>query len=154
MKIKLLTPDLTSVAHSQPANAAQTGSNDNARDIIPLVARILLSAIYLVSGVNKILNPAGTQEYMAASGMFLTGLFLGVAIAIELGGGLSLLLGYKTRTGAAALVIFLIAATLIFHTNLADPLQQLMFLKNLGLLGGLLLVMQYGPGRISLDRTR
>jgi len=63
------------------------------------------------------------------------------------------LLGYKTRLGAAALIIFLIPATLIFHTNLADPIQQIMFLKNLGLLGSLLLVLQHGPGRISLDRT-
>ncbi|NJN59045.1 MAG: DoxX family protein [Leptolyngbyaceae cyanobacterium SL_5_9] len=151
MKIKLLAPDSASLPNSQPAPAAHI-SHD--RDIIPLVSRILLSAIYLVSGVNKILNPAGTQEYMAANGMFWTGLFLVVAIAIELAGGLSLLLGYKTRLGAIALIIFLIPATLIFHTNFAEPIQQIMFLKNLGLLGGLLLVMQYGPGRISLDRTR
>lgn len=150
MKIKLLAPDSASYPNSQPVSVTQT-SND--QDIIPLVARILLSAIYLVSGVNKILNPAGTQEYMAANGMFWTGLFLVLAIAIELAGGLSLLLGYKTRLGAIALIIFLIPATLIFHTNLADPIQQIMFLKNLGLLGGLLLVMQSGPGRISLDRT-
>jgi putative oxidoreductase len=149
MKIKLLAPDSAS-PNSRPANAAQV-SHD--RDIIPLVARILLAAIYLVSGVNKILNPAGTQEYMAANGMFWTGLFLVAAIAIELAGGLSLLLGYKTRLGAIALIIFLIPATLIFHTNFADPIQQIMFLKNLGLLGGLLLIMQDGPGRLSLDRT-
>jgi len=151
MKIKLLAPDSASLPNSQPASTAQ---GDGDRDIIPLIARILLSAIYLVSGINKILNPAGTQEYMAANGMFWTGLFLVGAIAIELAGGLSLLLGYKTRLGAIALIIFLIPATLIFHSNLADPIQQIMFLKNLGLLGGLLLVMQSGPGRISLDRTR
>jgi putative oxidoreductase len=150
MKIKLLAPDSASSPNSRPANAAQV-SHDS--DIIPLIARTLLAAIYLVSGVNKILNPAGTQEYMAANGMFWTGLFLVAAIAIELAGGLSLLLGYKTRLGAIALIIFLIPATLIFHTNFADPIQQIMFLKNLGLLGGLLLVMQYGPGRISLDRS-
>ena len=152
MKIKLLALDPTVHQNSQSASVTQASSSD--RDIVPLIARILLSAIYLVSGVNKILNSAGTQEYMSANGMFWTGLFLGVAIAIELGGGLSLLLGYKTRLGATALVVFLISATLVFHTNLADPMQQLMFLKNLGLLGGLLLVIQYGPGRISLDRTR
>ncbi|WP_347277734.1 DoxX family protein [Oculatella sp. FACHB-28] len=151
MKIKILAPDSASYPNSQPTSTTQA-SND--RDIVPLIARILLSSIYLVSGVNKILNPVGTQEYMAANGMFWTGLFLVAAIAIELAGGLSLLLGYKTRLGAIALVIFLIPATLIFHTNFADPIQQIMFLKNLGLLGGLLLVMQYGPGRISLDRTR
>ncbi|HEY9658934.1 MAG TPA: DoxX family protein [Allocoleopsis sp.] len=122
------------------------------RNYIPLIARILLAALFLWSGIGKILNPAGTQQYMASHGMPLTGLFLIAAIVIELGGGLSLLLGYKPRIGALALAVFLVVATLIFHTNLSDSIQQIMFLKNLSILGGLLMVMQYGVGNIALRR--
>lgn len=147
MKIKLLAPT---------SNARQNGVTRQASysdsDVIPLVARILLAALFLWSGVNKILHPIGTQQYMTANGMFWTGLFLVGAIALELGGGLSLLLGYKARIGAAALIVFLIPATLIFHTNLADQIQQIMFMKNLAILGGLLMVIQSGAGRIALDR--
>jgi putative oxidoreductase len=122
------------------------------KNVISLVARILLSALFLLSAFNKIMNPAGTQQYMTANGMPLVGLFYIAAIAIELGGGLSVLLGYKVRIGAIALAIFLIPATLIFHTNFADQIQQIMFMKNLAIFGGLLMIVQYGAGRISLDR--
>ncbi|MBD2461916.1 DoxX family protein [Oscillatoria sp. FACHB-1407] len=126
------------------------------RNHIPLIARILLSALFLVSGINKILNPAATQDYMASAGMPLTGLFLVAAIALELGGGLSVLLGYRARWGAIALIGFTAIATLIFHTNLSDQLQQIMFLKNLAIIGGLLMIVQYGSGTIALlpDRNR
>lgn len=120
------------------------------RNHIPLIARILLAGLFLWSGVNKILQPAATQEYMASYGMPLTGLFLVGAIALELLGGLSLLLGYKARIGTTLLIIFLISATLIFHTNFADPMQQIQFFKNLSILGGLLMVLQHGPGNIAL----
>lgn len=62
------------------------------------------------------------------------------------------MLGYKARSGAIALAVFLIPATLIFHTNFADRIQQIMFMKNLAILGGLLMIIQYGAGRISLDK--
>lgn len=105
-----------------------------------------------MSGVDKVLHPIGTQQYMASYGMPLTGLFLLAAIAVEIGGGLSVLLGYKTRWGAIALAIFLIPATLIFHTNFTDQIQTIMFMKNLAILGGLLMIIQYGSGRIALGR--
>lgn len=122
------------------------------KNVISLIARILISALFLVSAVNKISDPAGTQQYMTAKGMPLVGLLYLAAVAIELGGGLSVLLGYKTRWGAIALAIFLIPATLIFHTDFADRVQQIMFMKNLAILGGLLTIVQYGAGKISLDR--
>lgn len=122
------------------------------KNVISLVARILLSALFLWSGVNKILNPVATQQYMAANGMPLVGLLYLATVLIELGGGLSVLLGYKIRWGAIALAIFLIPATLIFHTNFANQIQQIMFMKNLAIFGGLLMLVQYGAGRISLDR--
>ena len=122
------------------------------KNVISLVARILLSALFLWSAFNKIMNPAATQQYMTANGLPLVGLLYLATVAVELGGGLSVLLGYKVRWGAIALAIFLIPATLIFHTNFADRIQQIMFMKNLAIFGGLLMIIQYGAGRISLDR--
>ncbi len=122
------------------------------KNVISLIARILLSAIFIWSGVNKILNPAGTQQYMAANGLPLVGLLYLATVVVEVGGGLSVLLGYKARWGAIALALFLIPATLIFHTNFTDQMQQSAFMKNLAIFGGLLMIVQYGAGRISLDR--
>lgn len=116
------------------------------RNHLPLIARVLLSVLFIWSGINKVLHPLATQEYMASYGMPLTGLFLIAAIAVEIGAGLSLFFGYYARLGAIALAFLLVLATLIFHTNLGDPMQQLMFFKNLAILGGLLMVVQYGPG--------
>ena len=118
-----------------------------------LVGRVLLAAIFLLSGFNKIMDPAGTQGYMAAMGMtWATGLLYAGAIVLEIGGGVSVLLGYWARVGAAALVCFMIPTTLIFHSHFGDQNQLIHFLKNLAMVGGLLYVMAYGPGPLSLDR--
>ncbi len=121
------------------------------QNFVPLIARILLSIVFIRSGISKIMDPAGTQQFMASAGIPLTGLFLVSAIGFELVGAISVLLGYKTRWGAIALIIFLIPATLIFHTNFANSMQAIQFLKNLAIIGGLLMVVAYGPGSISLD---
>jgi putative oxidoreductase len=123
-----------------------------------LAARILISQIFLLSGVMKVMDPAGTAEQMAGRGMFWIPFFLWSAAAVELGGGLSLLLGYKARLAALALFLFLIPVTLTFHNwwTYPDPKEQhvnmLFFLHNLTLMGGLLLVMTFGPGPVSIDR--
>ena len=120
---------------------------------LSFLARICLSAIFIWSGSNKIMNPIATQENMFAHGMRLTSFFLVAAIALEILGGLSVLLGIKTRWGAAMLIIFLIPATLIFHHDLSTELEQAMFLKNLAMLGGLLMLIQYGGGNMVLLRA-
>ena len=117
---------------------------------LSLLARIFISALFLWSGTNKIINPVATQENMSAHGMPFTLVFLVGAIALEILGGLSVLLGIKTRWGAAMLIIFLIPATLIFHTDLGTEIEQAMFLKNLGILGGLLMLIRYGGGNLVL----
>ena len=117
---------------------------------LSLLARIFISALFLWSGTNKILNPVATQVNMSAHGMPFTLVFLVGAIALEILGGLSVLLGIKTRWGAAMLIVFLIPATLIFHTDLGTEIEQAMFLKNLGILGGLLMLIRYGGGSIVL----
>ena len=96
------------------------------------------------------MNPAATMENMSAHGMPLTSFFLAGAIALEMLGGLSVLLGIKVKWGAAMLIIFLIPATLIFHHDLSTELEQAMFLKNMAMLGGLLMLVQYGGGSLVL----
>ncbi len=125
----------------------------------PLAARILLSQIFLISGIQKVLDPAGTQAQMASRDMFLIPLFMWAAVAVELGGGLSLLLGWKARWGALLLLLFLIPVTLTFHNFWTYPpeqqkVQMLFFIHNLALMGGLLLVTCRGPGPVSLDPDR
>lgn len=149
MKLKIVTP-----ASDVNSENVQRDRQKKLNNLLSLAARVLLSALFLMSGINKILNPAGTQQYMASYGMPLTGLFLMGAIALELAGGLSVLLGYKARWGAIALIIFLIPATLIFHTNFADQMQTIQFMKNLAILGGLLIIVQSGSGDIAIKRDR
>lgn len=118
------------------------------RNQFPLLARILMSTIFIWSGIGKIMNPVGTQEYMSAYGMPLTLLFLVAAIVVEIFGGLSILLGIKPRWGAIVLALFLLPATFIFHTDFSDQIQQIMFFKNLAMLGGLIMIIQHGGGNI------
>ena len=121
------------------------------RNFIPLIARIFMSAIFLKSALGKIMDPAGTQQFMAAHGMPLAVLFLIGAIVLEVAGAISVLIGYKARWGAALLVVFMVPTTLIFHTKLSDPMQMIMFMKNLAIIGGLLMVVYFGAGPVSLD---
>ena len=118
---------------------------------ISLLSRVLICIIFLMAGFGKIMDPLGTMKYMMAMGMPFTGFFLICTIIIEIGGGLSLLLGYKAEWGARALFLFLIPVTLIFHHNFTDKMQMILFLKNLAILGALLQVSIYGAGALSLD---
>lgn len=121
------------------------------KQYLPLVGRILLGLIFVMSGFSKMSGFEGTQQHMAAQGIPLTALFLVGTILVEILGGLSVIIGYKARRGAAVLFLFLIPATLIFHTNFGDQTQMIMFLKNLAIMGGLLLVATFGPGPYSVD---
>jgi len=116
------------------------------RSYVPLLGRILLGLIFVMSGITKITGFEGTQQYMASQGMPATAFFLVGAIAVEILGGLSVILGLWARAGAVALVLFLIPATLIFHTDFSQQTQMIMFLKNLSIMGGLLLLVAQGPG--------
>ncbi len=119
------------------------------------MARLMISSVFIMSGVSKIFNFAGTKQYMIAYGMkMFTSFFLVAAIFLELAGSLSLLLGYKTKWGSIALLIFLLPATIIFHTDFSQQLQVIMFTKNLTTIGGILLLLYYGPGTLSLDNKK
>ncbi len=123
----------------------------NLQRYTPLVARIFLALIFIRSGLGKASNFAGTQEAIANAGLPLALLVTIFSIVFELAGGSSLILGYRARIGALLLLLFLIPATLVFHNFLADPSETTQFMKNLAIIGGLLLVMTYGSGPISFD---
>jgi putative oxidoreductase len=116
-----------------------------------LVGRILLVLIFLQSGIEKIMNFQGTTQYMASYGMPYTNFFLVFAIFVELIGSITVILGFSTRLGATLLLVFLIPTTLIFHTNFSDQMQVIMFMKNVSMFGGCLLLLSLGGGRFSLD---
>ena len=117
-------------------------------EVLALVGRLFLAIIFLAAAFGKITNFDGTVQYMEAHGMPAASFFCVAAIMIEGLGSISLILGYRSRWGASALSIFLIAATWVFHTA---PDQRIQLLKNLAILGGLLNVIALGPGPISLE---
>ena len=119
--------------------------------LVPFVGRILVAAIFILSGLGKIGAPAATQGYIAAMGLPAPLLAYIGAIVVELGGGLLLLAGYRTKLVAAALAVFSIVTAFVFHHALADQNQMIHFLKNFAMAGGLLQFVAYGAGRISVD---
>lgn len=121
-------------------------------EYIPLVARICLALIFLNSGVNHALGFPGFVDTIGQV-LPLAGLVAVFTVIFLLVGSIFLILGYKVRIGATLLIVFLIPTTLIFHNFLADPGELISFLKNLGLIGGLLLLIYTGPGKVSLDKT-
>ena len=121
---------------------------------VPAIGRVLLSVIFLMSGLSKIAAPVATAGYIASAGLPLPYVGLVAAILAEVGGGLLLLVGYQTRLAAVVLAVFSVAAALAFHNNLGDQNQMIHFLKNLAMAGGLLQVAAFGAGSFSLDARR
>jgi len=112
----------------------------------------MMAVIFLISGVGKVTAYAGTQAYMAAAGV--PGAVLPFVIALEVLGALALIAGYRTRLVSVALAVFTVAAALLFHNQLADQMQQVMFLKNLAIAGGFLFLAVHGAGAWSVDARR
>ncbi|UUT21920.1 DoxX family protein [Pseudomonas sp. T8] len=133
-------------------NSLSATSNTNAS--ISLIGRVLLSAIFILSGFSKIAAPAAMVGYIQSVGLPFPQLALGIAIVVELGGGLLLIAGYRTRLVALGLAVFSVATALAFHNNLGDQNQFIHFFKNIAMAGGLLQVVAYGAGRFSLDARR
>ena len=122
----------------------------------PLAGRIMLALIFLISGFAKIGNFAGTAGFMASKGIPFAEIALALAIIIEIGGGVMLVAGWKALWAALAIFLFLIPATLIFHNFWAVEAAQFQnqmnhFLKNVCILGGMLYIMAYGSGPLSID---
>lgn len=121
-------------------------------NLAELSGRILLASIFVLSGFTKIGGYAGTQGYMEAMGV--PGALLPLVILTELGGGLLIVLGLWTQLTALALAGFTLLAALLFHRNFGDPMQMILFLKNVAIAGGFLLLVARGAGPLSLDARR
>ena len=120
---------------------------------INLAGRILLAQMFLMAGLSKIGAYAGTQGYMESMGV--PGALLPLVIALEVGGALALILGWQTRLTALALAGFSLVAAVIFHANLVDQMQMILFMKNFAIAGGLLVVAAQNPAHsLSLDGRR
>lgn len=125
----------------------------------PLVGRILLALIFIVSGFGKLTGWEGTLGYMASKGLPMTEALLALTILIEIGGGLMLALGFQARWAALALFLFLIPTSVIFHNfwTLSGPdafMQMMQFQKNLAIMGGMLYIMTFGSGPYSLQQEK
>jgi putative oxidoreductase len=114
------------------------------------VGRVLLSLIFLLSGIQKLGDYAGSQQYMEAMGV--PGILIIPTIALEIGGALAVMIGWRARAAALLLAGFCLATAAIFHSNFADQMQTILFLKNLAIAGGFLLIVAHGPGAFSLGR--
>lgn len=114
-----------------------------------LIARMLLAAIFFMSGLSKIGAYAGTQGYMESQGV--PGMFLPLVIGAEIIGSVLIVIGWQARYAALALAGFSVVSALLFHFNFADQMQSIMFMKNLAIAGGLLLLYSRGAGELSLD---
>lgn len=121
---------------------------------ISTLGRVLLAALFLMSGLSKLGSAAATTAYIASAGLPLPGVAYILTVIVEVGGGLLLLVGLQARLAAAVLAVFTVAAALFFHSNFADQNQMVHFLKNFAIAGGLLQVAAWGAGQWSLDARR
>jgi len=126
----------------------------NTNAAFALGGRFLLAILFILSGVSKLGAAAATQAYIAKVGLPLPVLAYVAAVVVELGAGLMLLVGYRTRAAALALVLFTLAAAVFFHNQFGDRNQFIHFMKNLAICGGLLQVYVFGAGGFSIDGRR
>lgn len=124
---------------------------DKLNGYIPLISRILLGVMFVLAGAGKLADPAGTAGYMSSVG--LPGILVWPTIALEILGGLAIIVGYQTRYAALALAAFCVASAALFHNNFADQTQMIMFLKNMAITGGFLQLYLHGAGAIAVDKA-
>ena len=124
----------------------------SSQDLLALGGRILLAAIFILSGVTKLGAVEGTIGYIASAGLPFPAATFYAVVALEIIGGLMLIAGLKTRFVAVALGLFSVAAAVAFHADFADQNQVIHFLKNLALAGGMFQVAAFGSGRLALNR--
>ena len=128
-------------------------ANTARRETGMLIARLLLAALFLISGLAKVGAAEGTTAYIASAGLPFPALLYWLTLAVEVGGGALLIIGYQTRYAALVLGLFTLAAAVFFHADFADQTQFTSFLKNLAIAGGMFMVTLSGPGRLSIDRV-
>lgn len=131
--------------------------NPNTSNAAALAGRILLAALFVIAGFNKIGGFEGTAGYIASKGLPMPQVLTALTIALELGGGILLIVGYKARWVALLFFLWLIPTTFIFHQfwgidAAQAQMQMTQFLKNVSIMGGMLLLFAFGPGAYSLDK--
>jgi putative oxidoreductase len=132
---------------------ATTTTPNGAQDIQSLIGRILIASLFIPAGFGKLMGFAGTVGYITkVAGLPLPEVAAAIAIIVELGLGIALLVGFKTRWVALVMAIFTVATALFFHKFWADPTQNIQFFKNMAIAGGLLSFAAFGAGRFSIDK--
>ena len=124
-----------------------------------LIGRLLFVALFLPAGIGKLTGFAGTVGYISSVGLPLPALGAALALVVEIGGSAALLLGYQTRIAALVLAVFTLLASVFFHAYWSAPeaqafVTQLLFFKNIAVVGGLLVLAAQGAGGFSLDARR
>jgi putative oxidoreductase len=126
---------------------------------VALIARVLMALMFVLAGFSKFADLGGTAGYIASKGLPMAGVLAFLTAALEVVAGIALVVGYQARIAALALAVFTLLASVLFHNFWAMPadqqmMQQLMFMKNLSVAGGLLLLFTLGAGPASLDARR
>jgi putative oxidoreductase len=131
-------------------NVTEASSSFTLKNTTEVVGRVLIAALFLLSGMGKITAYTATAGYMASVGV--PGAILPLVIGTEVLGSLAIILGWKTRIVAVLMAGFTLLTGIVFHNNFADQIQMIMFLKNVSITGAFLLLAVHGAGPISLDR--
>jgi putative oxidoreductase len=127
---------------------------DNSNRYLPLLGRVLIGAPFILSGLGKLMAHDATVGYITSAGLPFPQLAWLIAITVEMGGGALLVLGYRARPVALIVGLFTLATAICFHRNFADQNQIIHFLKNIMIVGGLLQIVYFGAGPMSIDASR
>jgi putative oxidoreductase len=138
---------MTTIVDTLSPAASRKSAASTLERSLPLIGRVLIAAIFLLSGASKIADPAGSIAYITSVGLPLPALALVGAIVVEIVGGLLLISGYRVRTVAAVLAAFSLATAVFFHSALGDQNQFIHFFKNVAMAGGLLQIVAFGKSR-------
>ena len=145
------------MATTTASNYAAPATASSAQDTLALIGRILIAYLFVPAGIGKLMGFAGTVGYIASAGLPLPQLAAVIAIVVEVGFGIALLLGYKTRWTALVMALFTLATAIFFHNFWAMPeakyaMMKLNFDKNMAIAGGLMAFAVLGAGRFSIDK--
>jgi len=118
----------------------------------PLIARVLVGGTFVLSGINKLQNFDAMVGVAQAAGIPSPEIAIVLALVVELLGGLSVMLGYRIFWGALGLLVFTVLTSFIFHADFADPMQKVLFTKNMGIAAALLYMTRFGAGKMAVEK--
>ena len=127
---------------------------ENSNRYLPLLGRIMIGAPFVLSGLGKLMAHDATVGYIGSVGLPLPQVAWLIALLVEIGGGALLISGFRARSVALIMAVFALATAVFFHRNFADQNQMIHFLKNVMLAGGLLQIVYFGAGPLSVDASR